>query len=167
MKTAVLLLCAILMFGCTELGNPSVAQTSKTDAVTVDTEGSVESATDKMKLDQKKQNQNAAKKDMGKTDKTKSEGQNMDNQIIQKNAEFMIDQIGLTNTYAVTGTAQKLERCGCGTLTEIVEIKKDRRAYIVSLRDDKGQLFLITVDEEGYLGTIRDENGEYLFTPID
>ena len=168
MKIAAMLLCILVIMGCAETAHFPENQVVETGITVTEPKTLVEPEKAEAKqADSDNLETKTASEEKEDSGKENSEEQDMEKQIIEKNTSFMMEQIGLTNIYAVTGTAQRLARCGCGTLTEALEIKKDRGALIVSLRDDKEHFFLITTDEEGYLGTIRNEKGEYLFAPVD
>ena len=87
-------------------------------------------------------------------------------ELVEHNKAFLSRELHLKDEEAERA-ASGLVEVGCGKLTGISDLDDSDHAYAMTLINDKGESFKVTMSYDGYLGVVQDSNGKYLFMPID
>lgn len=85
---------------------------------------------------------------------------------IEENGQFFVNELNVGVTGA-KGAAQILEGVGCKKLVKIEELEDDGKSYRMTVQDEEGNKFILTMGYDGYLGIVQDMKGNYLYTPVD
>ena len=89
-----------------------------------------------------------------------------DPDVVRANVDLFIQTFN-ANESAATGAAQRLYRAGCGRILHVADVIEYDKAYSMTVTDEKGDTYKITISDEGYLGTVVDKDGNYLVVPVD
>ena len=88
------------------------------------------------------------------------------NSIINANKNLFIVELNVKEKPA-EGAASQLTAVGCGRIVEIKDLDGTDNAYAMTLVDEKGDSYYVTMSYDGYLGFVKDNEGNYLVMPID